>query len=49
VPASVTVPGGSTGATFTITTTPVTRSTTVTINAIYNGVTKKASLRVTRY
>ncbi len=48
-PASVTIPGGSTSATFTITTTPVNRSRSVTISAVYNGVTRTATLRVTRY
>ena len=49
VPVSVTIPGGSTSATFTITTSQVTRSTSVTISAVYGGVTKSTVLRVTRY
>jgi VCBS repeat-containing protein len=49
VPASVTIPVGSTSATFTITTTSVFSSRTVTITALYNGVTKTATLTVTRY
>ncbi|WP_157046190.1 Ig-like domain-containing protein [Geotalea uraniireducens] len=49
VPANVTIAGGSTSATFTITTTRVTRSTSVTISAAYGGVTKRTTLRVTRY
>ncbi len=47
VPASVTVPAGSTSATFTITTYPVTGSTPVIITAVYGGVTKTAALTVT--
>ena len=47
-PASVTVAGGMTTATFTISTTPVTSATTATISARYGGVTKSATLRVTR-
>ncbi len=46
VPASVTIPGGSTSATFTITTIPMTSSTPVTISAVYNGMTKTAALMV---
>jgi hypothetical protein len=41
------VPGGSTSATFTITTTPVTRSRSVTISAVYSGVTRRSTLTVT--
>jgi VCBS repeat-containing protein len=47
VPASVTVPSGSTSATFTITTIPVASSTSVTISASYGGVTRTATLTVT--
>ncbi len=47
VPASVTVPAGSTSVTFTVTTSTVTSSTSVTISAIYGGVTKTAALTVT--
>lgn len=46
LPASVTVPGGSSSTTFTITTTPVTASTSPTISAVYKGVTKTARLTV---
>ena len=46
VPASVTVPGGSTSATFTITTIPVASSMVVTISAVYNGVTRTTTLTV---
>jgi VCBS repeat-containing protein len=47
-PASVTVPANSTSATFTITTTRVNRSRSVTISAASGGVTKTAVLTVTR-
>jgi len=46
-PSSVTVPAGSTSATFTITTNPVTSVTQVTISAVYGGVTKSATLTLT--
>jgi len=48
LPSSVTVESGTTSATFTITTAPVYSSTTSTISAVYKGVTKKATLTVTR-
>jgi len=48
VPASVTVASGSSSAQFTITTTRVTRSRSVTISAVYSGVTKTATLTVNR-
>jgi hypothetical protein len=47
VPATVTVPAGHTSATFTVTTLPVTASTSVDISASYAGVTHRASLTVT--
>ncbi len=47
VPASVTIPAGSTNATFTVTTTPVNTSTPVTISCSYNGSTETATLTVT--
>ena len=47
-PASVTVPAGSTSATFTITTLWAYNSRTVTISARYGGVTKTATLWVQR-
>jgi VCBS repeat-containing protein len=47
VPASVTVPGGSTSTTFTIATASVTTATSATVSAVYGGVTKTASLTVT--
>ncbi len=46
VPASVTIPEEASSATFTITTTSVTASTTANISAVYNGLTKTSSLRV---
>jgi hypothetical protein len=46
VPDSVTVPAGSTNATFTVTTTPVNTSTPVTISGSYNGSTETATLTV---
>jgi len=46
VPASVTVPGGTTSATFAVTTLAVTASTSVTISASYAGVTQTALLTV---
>jgi hypothetical protein len=47
VPASVTVPAGSSSAVFTITTVKVTSTRTVRISAAYGGVTKTATLTVT--
>ena len=47
VPASVTVAGGATNATFTIATQTVTASTAATISAAYGGVSKTATLTVT--
>ena len=46
VPASVTVPAGSTSANFTVTTNSVTTSTTATISAVLAGVTRTAVLTV---
>jgi LmbE family N-acetylglucosaminyl deacetylase len=46
VPATVTVPGGTSSATFPITTYPVTAKKTVTISAVLAGVTKTATLTV---
>ena len=46
VPASVTIPEGASSATFSIATTSVTASTTATISAVYNGLTRTASLKV---
>jgi hypothetical protein len=48
VPASITVPGGSTSAVFNITTATVKRKTSVTITASYRSVTKKAALTIRR-
>ena len=47
VPASVTVPAGTAGAPFTVTTTSVTATTSVTVSATYGGVTRQAVLTVT--
>ena len=47
VPDSVTVPAGSTSASFTVTTTPVNTSTPVTISGSYNGSAETATLTVT--
>jgi len=47
VPSSVTVAAGATGASFTITTAPVSAPTPVTISASYGGVTRGVSLTVT--
>jgi hypothetical protein len=47
VPASVTVPGGATSATFSVTTSAVGAPTPVTITALYDGVTRTATLTVT--
>lgn len=47
-PASVTIPAGSTSAAFTVTTSVVTSSRTVTISARLGSVTKSAPLRITR-
>ena len=46
VPSSVTVPAGSTSATFTVNTSTVLFSTSVTISASYGAVSKSATLRV---
>jgi FG-GAP-like repeat len=46
VPASVTVPGGSTSATFPVTTSPVGTVIPVTISGSYNGNTQSATLTV---
>lgn len=46
VPASVTVPQGGTNASFAVTTTQVSMSTTVNISATYAGITKTATLTV---
>jgi hypothetical protein len=47
VPASVTVPGGASSTSFTVTTSPVASNTSVTISAVYNMVTQSAALTVT--
>jgi hypothetical protein len=47
VPASVTVAGGATSATFTIPTQMVSTATSVAISAVYGGVSKTATLTVT--
>ena len=47
LPASITVPAGSTSANFTVTSSTVTSSTTSNISAVYGGVTKTAALTVT--
>jgi hypothetical protein len=46
-PASVTVPGGATTATFAVTTTTVTATTSVSVSATLNGTTRSATLTVT--
>jgi hypothetical protein len=46
VPSSVTIAAGATSASFTVTTTPVSVSTTVNISATYGGLTKTATLTV---
>ena len=46
VPASVTVPAGSTSVGFTIGTSPVTAPNTVLFSGVYNGVTQTATLRI---
>jgi uncharacterized repeat protein (TIGR03803 family) len=48
VPASVTVPAGLSSATFIVRTARVSNTTTVTISAVYGGVTKTALLTVIR-
>jgi hypothetical protein len=48
VPANVTVPAGASSATFNITTTPTKKKITAIINASYSGVTKSATLTMTR-
>ena len=47
VPASVTVAGGASSATFAVATVPVSGSTAVTFSALYGGVTRTAPLTVT--
>ena len=47
LPSGVTVPSGSSSASFTITSTPVTGSTQVTVSAAYGGVLKNATLTLT--
>jgi hypothetical protein len=47
VPASVTVGAGTTAAGFTVTTASVTATTSVTISATYNGITRTAVVTVT--
>ncbi len=47
VPANVTVPGGTTSTTFTVSTVAVTASTSASITATYAGVSRSASLSVT--
>ena len=47
VPASVTVPQGSTSATFAITTASVKHNTTITLKVTYQGLSKSASLTLT--
>ncbi|MBZ5555311.1 MAG: cadherin-like domain-containing protein [Acidobacteriia bacterium] len=46
VPASVTVAANATTATFTVTTSPVASNASVTLSAIYSGVTRQATLTV---
>jgi hypothetical protein len=46
VPSSVTVAAGATSASFTVSTSPVSAPTAVTISAVYSGVTRSASLTV---
>jgi hypothetical protein len=48
VPASIVVAAGATSQTFTVTTYPTKRDMSVTLYASYAGITKTASLRVTR-
>jgi hypothetical protein len=48
VPANVTVPAGSSSATFSVTTATVNKKTVVTITAAYGGVTKSATLTLQR-
>jgi hypothetical protein len=47
VPSSVTVPAGSSSATFTVATTTVAATTSATISGSYNGTTRSATLTVT--
>ena len=47
VPASVTVAGGATSATFAVNTSPVSVSTAVTISSLYGGLTRPANLTIT--
>jgi hypothetical protein len=46
VPAQVTIPPGSTSITFTVTTNPVTASTTSRISGTYRATTRNATLTV---
>jgi hypothetical protein len=46
VPSSVTIPAGSTSATFTITSRAVTTATSVTVSGVYGGVTRTGTLTV---
>lgn len=46
VPASVTIPEGGSSATFDVTTTAVTASTTANITGVYNGVSRVSSLTI---
>jgi hypothetical protein len=46
VPATVTIPEGTTSATFTVTTTPVASATTAVITAAFGGVTQTATITV---
>ena len=48
VPASVVVPAGAASATFTVSTTKVTKNTFTTISASYGGATKSVSVRIKR-
>jgi hypothetical protein len=48
VPASVTVPAGANSATFDITTTPTNKKVNAGISASYSGITKSATLTMTR-
>jgi hypothetical protein len=48
VPASIIVPAGATSASFSVTTSPVSRPTSVVITAEYNNTSLSAILRVTR-
>jgi hypothetical protein len=48
VPATVTVPAGSTAASFVVTTKPTKRARVATIGAAYNGSRATATLTITR-